>query len=138
MAFEHVVTVRFHEVDKAGIVFFGRVFEYCHVVFEEMLHEVLGNDMAAVFEGGRWGMPLVHAEADYKRPMRIGDRLRIRLEVERLGRRSITLRYTVAGEDGDVRATARLVHAFVDMERFASRPVPPELAQGLARLGALP
>jgi YbgC/YbaW family acyl-CoA thioester hydrolase len=138
MAFEHVVTVRFHEVDRAGIVFFGRVFEYCHVVFEELLHEVMGAGMSGVFEGGGWGMPLVHAEADYKNPMRIGDRLRIALEVERLGDHSVTLRYTIRGPDDGLRAVVRLVHAFVDLKAFHTVPTPREIREGLARFGLVP
>lgn len=137
MAFEHTVTVRFHEVDRAGIVFFGRAFEYCHIAFEELLTAALGH-VAAGLERGGWGMPLVHAEADYRRPMRMGDRLAIALAVERVGRRSIAFAYAIRGPDGDLRATARLVHAFVDLDGFRPRDVPAELLQGLSRLGLWP
>ncbi|RME74203.1 MAG: acyl-CoA thioesterase [Planctomycetota bacterium] len=141
MTFTHVVTVRFNEVDRAGIAFFGRVFEWCHEAYEE-LFATAGLRIRDMFEKESWAMPLVHAEADYRRPMRLGDRLAIDVRLERLGRRSLTLAYTVRGAEGgapdeDVRATARLVHAFVELDRFAPREVPDKVRDALARMGML-
>lgn len=141
MTFTHEVTVRFNEVDRAGIAFFGRVFEWCHEAYEE-LFATAGLRIRDMFEKESWAMPLVHAEADYRRPMRLGDRLAIEVRLERLGRRSLSLAYTVRGAEGgapdeDVRATARLVHAFVELDRFAPREVPDKVRDALARMGML-
>ena len=123
MPFEHVVTVRFHEVDRAGIAFFGRVFEYCHLTFEELV-AAAGVGISEIFDNQGWGMPLVHTEADFKGPMRLGDRLRVGLEVEGVGKSSITFAFEVRGSEGELRATAQLVHAFVDLRTFESIGVP--------------
>jgi 1,4-dihydroxy-2-naphthoyl-CoA hydrolase len=137
MHYEHVVTVRFNEVDRAGIAFFGRVFEYCHACFEETL-AASGQPLLAIFEHGGYGLPLVHAEADYTRPMRLGERLLVTLRVARLGGRSITFAYEVRGaQDKDLRATVRLVHAFVRLDGFAGMAVPDALRDALAGLGLL-
>ena len=134
MPFEHRLTVRFFEVDRAGIAFFGRVFEYCHAAYEALLVAV-DYPLAQVFDDEGWGMPLVHAEADFKRPMRMGEELAVRVTVGRLGKTSVTLDFTVLGvEDAEVRATARHVHACVDMERFAPLEVPARLRQALQSL----
>ena len=138
MAFEHVVTVRFQHVDRAGIAFFGQVFEYCHAAYEEML-VAAGLSLREIFDQGGWGMPLVHAEADYSRPMRMGDRLAVALEVARIGRSSLTFEYTVRGAEGrELRATVRLVHAFIDLDGFRKLTVPPSLVEALARLDLVP
>ena len=124
MSFEHRLTVRFFEVDRAGIAFFGRVFEYCHAAYEALLMD-LGYPLSEVFDNEGWGMPLVHAEADFQRPMRMGEELAIQVAVGRLGKTSVTFDFTVRGAaDGHVRATARHVHACVDMTRFESLEVP--------------
>ena len=137
MAFTHELTVRFHEVDRAGIAFYGRVFEYVHVAFEELLLAI-DPSWTSIFEQSGWGMPLVHADADFKRPMALNDRLRIEVEVEALGERSITFAFRVSGaEDGGLRATARQVHAFVDFASFQSIAVPEAMRDGLASLGLL-
>ena len=87
MSFEHFVTVRFHHVDRAGIAFFGRAFEYAHVAFEELL-ATTDESLTSVFDQGGWGMPLVHVEGDFNLPMRMGDRLRVEIRVKRLSERS--------------------------------------------------
>jgi 1,4-dihydroxy-2-naphthoyl-CoA hydrolase len=140
MPFTHVVTVRFNEVDRAGIAFFGRVFEWCHEAYEE-LFSAAGLAMQEIFDRESWGMPLVHAEADYRRPMRLGDRLAIDVRVERVGSRSVTFAYTVRGEGkagGDIRATARLVHAFIHLASFTPRQVPACVRDALDGMGLLP
>jgi 1,4-dihydroxy-2-naphthoyl-CoA hydrolase len=137
MAFTYEVSVRFHEVDRAGIAFYGRVFEYAHVAFEELLLAI-DSSWTSVFDDLGWGMPLVHADADFERPMRLSERLSVSVEVESMGARSLTFAFKVIGsQDGVTRATVRQVHAFVDMERFESMPVPDEMRQGLSRLGLL-
>jgi YbgC/YbaW family acyl-CoA thioester hydrolase len=121
-------------VDRSGIVYFGRFFEYCHIAYEEMLSAIFGG-LEGVFGQRDWGMPLVHAEADYQRPMRLDDTLTIELSIARLGGSSVTFAYRVLGDDGEQRATAQLVHAFVDMETFKGRPAPDEFRQGVRDLG---
>ena len=137
MAFEHVVTVRFQDVDRAGIAFFGKVFDYCHATYEELL-VALGRPIASLFEAGGFGMPLVHTEADFSRPMQLGDRLRVSVVVSEVSERTMTFDYTLRGaDDGELRATARLVHVFVDLQRFRARLVPEDLVRDLDQLGVL-
>ncbi|MCO5168654.1 MAG: acyl-CoA thioesterase [Planctomycetes bacterium] len=138
-AFERTLLVHFHEIDRAGIVYFARIFEYCHRVYEELLAEVVGP-LEAFFQQKDWGLPLVHAEADYARPLRLGDRVRVRLVVERLGERSVTFGYTLTcAATGEPRATARLVHACVTLRpAFAPRAMHPDYVAGLRGAGLLP
>lgn len=137
MAVRHELTVRFNEVDRAGIAFFGRVFEYCHEAFEELL-VAGGSSLAAVFDEEGWGMPLVHADADYSKPLRLSERIAVSVEVERLGRTSLTLAFEVRGAtEADLRARVRHVHAFVDMERFEPIPVPTLMIDVLRGAGLL-
>ena len=133
--FERTVTARFYESDPAGIVFFSRFFEYCHLVFEEMLGEALGGIDQLLARG--WGLPLAHAECDYQRPARVGDRLRVVMAVERVGERSLTFGYVVHAEDGAACATVKLVHVFVERPSFRAGPLPAELLASLRRLGLL-
>jgi YbgC/YbaW family acyl-CoA thioester hydrolase len=119
------VTPRFFEVDRAGIVFFSRVFEFCHATYEELFMSIdCGVDRLIERDG--LGMPLVHVEADFKRPMRMGEVLDIGVEVERLTARSIAFRYTLRGADAVVRATVLHVHAFVAFDALAGGEAPAE------------
>ncbi len=133
MPFEHSLTVRFHEIDRAGIVYFSRVYEYCHVTYEEMMTRALGTDLETYFRDSPWVAPLVHSEADFEHPMRIGDRLTISLAVKAVGRRSVTYDYIIRAGD-QVTATALLKHVCVDRTTFEPVPVPTALLEGLKRL----
>ena len=134
-AFVHRLVVRFHEIDRAGIAYFTRAYEYCHAAFEEMLVAALGVDLERFFSESEWMMPLVHSEADYLAPMRISDRLVVELRIERLGTSSVTFAYRVVGEDGVERARVRLVHACISRADFQKRALPESLVEGLRRLG---
>jgi 1,4-dihydroxy-2-naphthoyl-CoA hydrolase len=136
VAFEHTRTVRFHEIDRAGIVYFADVLQYCHVVYEELMTQIVGS-LEVFFSDSGWGMPLVHTEADYSRPNRLGDALRIALTVERLGKTSVTFAYEIWCQE-ELRARAKLVHAFVDMKTFKPIEAPQAFRQGLSSLGLLP
>src|SRR5512145_2250396 len=66
--------VRFQDVDAAGIVFYPRVLEYFSDAFVAFL-TANGTRLAEVLRERRWGAPLRHAEADYFKPLRYGDRI---------------------------------------------------------------
>ena len=135
MAFEHRITVRFQDVDRAGIAFFGCVFSYCHEAYEELLNAI-GYPLVDIFDAEGWGMPLVHAKSDFQHPMRMGEVLRIAVHVARLGDSSITLRFEVFGDvDGRPRAQVEHVHACIDLASFQTRSIPDRLRQAFSELG---
>ncbi len=133
--FRFPFTVLFGQVDAVGITFFSRAFETCHAAFEAML-EAGGLPLAEILSARDWAAPLVHAEADFKRPMRMGEELDIRVVVGRMGKTSVTFDFTVVGAiDGEVRATAQHVHACIDMAGFTQLEVPTRLRDALQSLG---
>lgn len=67
--------VRFQDVDAAGVVFFARYFDLVHDAYAAFL-ESRGHPLASMFATPAWILPLRHAEADYLRPLRLGDRRR--------------------------------------------------------------
>jgi len=135
MAYEHEVTCRFFHGDRAGIMFFGRIFEFCHEAFEELIGEFFPH-MGASFESNNFGMPIVHCHADFKRPILMQDRLIVSVEVANLSDKSVTFEYQLTGKaDGQLRATASIKHAFVDLKKFSSRTPPDIFVNGLVNLG---
>jgi len=137
MSFSHTTPVRFQDVDGAGVLFFGRIYDYLHVAYEEFWVSG-GVDRAYFFTGAPWVVPIVHSEADYKVPIRHGDTITVTIEVVKVGRASFTLRYDVAGSrgPGDRRVTARTVHAFTTREaegRLKPAPIPDDLRVFLLR-----
>jgi 1,4-dihydroxy-2-naphthoyl-CoA hydrolase len=121
VSFRATIPVRFQDVDAAGVLFFGRIFDYCHHAYEELI-ESSDVDRAHYFAGAEYLVPIAHAEADYRSPIRVGERVVVAIDVTRVGRASFRLRYRVTGHSAeDLRAEVVTVHAFVD--RATMRPI---------------
>jgi len=126
VSFTTTFLARFQDVDAGGVLFFGRIYDYCHHAYEEMM-ESEGVDRALYFAGASYLVPIAHSEADYRKPIRHGERIQVRIDVTRVGKASFTLRYHVTGMDGDLRVEASTVHAFVEKATMRPIPIPEDL-----------
>ena len=126
MSFQTALPVRFQDVDAGGVLFFGRIFDYCHQAYEEFV-ATSGVDPARYFAGAEYLVPIAHAEADYRTPIRHGERVTISIDVSRVGRASFGLRYRVTGPAEDLRVSVTTIHAFVDRATMKPIPIPDPL-----------
>lgn len=135
MAFRTTLTIRFGDIDYAGIVYYPRIVHFFHVAMEEFFSKGLGNDYARVLKEHRLGLPTVHLEADFRRPFQFGDRVDVEVFVEHLGNRSIRWRYRIFQQSSDeISVEGRVVTACVDLDTFTTISVPDwlrEEVQGL-------
>ena len=122
-SFDTTFQVRFGHVDPAGIVFFPRIFDYLHDVFEEVWEHHVGARYFHLLLDRRMGFPLVHSDVDFAHPLRFGDRPDVRVTCFRLGKSSIGLRYVIS-KDGRRCVDARLVTVCVDTDRMEPLPIP--------------
>jgi YbgC/YbaW family acyl-CoA thioester hydrolase len=133
MSFAIAFPIRFQDVDAGGVLFFGRIYDYCHQAYEEFWGSE-GIDRAHFFAGAEYLVPIAHSEADYRLPIRYGERIQIRVDVTRVGRASFTLRYHVTGRDpNDLRVEASTAHAFVNRATMKPIPIPEPLRAILLR-----
>lgn len=123
MSFRHERPVRFADEDHAQIVYYPRFFHFFHEAFEEMFAAHGVPYRQCLDENVGW--PAVHAEADYKRPVRFGDRLEILVSVARVGETSASFEY-VGTRVGDVEpaVTGKIVVACLDMATMRPQPIP--------------
>ncbi len=135
MSFEHEITVRFGDVDHARVVYLPRYFHYCHQALEEWFAAVLGVPYVDVVSTMGVGFPTVEASARFRAPLRYGDRVRVRVVLERLGRRSMACTYRLVRGDGVTAAEIRLTTACVDHATFRAVEIPPGLRERLAAPG---
>lgn len=135
MTFRAPLSVRFGDVDSAGIVYYPRFLHYCHVAMEEYFRAGLGRPYPQVLGEERFGFPAVHLEVDFRRPLRYGDEIEIEVRVVALGRTSATWRFRVFPRgEAEASAEARVVTAGIDLDSFRPRPVPQWFREGVARL----
>lgn len=105
--------VKLHDTDAAGILFFANQFKMVHDIYEQWLGK-MDFGLRDRFEKKDFYLPIVHAEADFQRPLRVGDAITITLSVARIGKTSFTLNYQLTGSDGIPVGTASTVHVITD------------------------
>ena len=122
------VKVYFYDADPAGIIFYASVFKYVHAAYEDFLRS-LSTERNFFFDRD-YILPIMHAEADYVRPIRVGDELRIDVVVSLLKSSSfeITYRFYIGAQFA---AMAKTVHVCVLKEKFEKIELPKDFHEKL-------
>lgn len=124
--YKHTTTIKLHDTDAAGVLFFGNQFKLIHDAYQAMLEESGVNFKHLVMESD-YALPIVHAESDYKGHVGVGDKLTIAVRLESIGTTSFTLEYTLLNARKDIVGTASTVHAAIDKETCEKIPLPEEI-----------
>jgi len=122
-------TIKLSDTDAAGRIFFAALLRVAHDAFEVYM-DGLGQPLARFLRGDSCSLAIIHAEADYRRPIGCGDALEVRVGVERVGTTSFVITYEFLRGEEEV-ATARTVHVAID--RHGSKTsLPDDLRQALS------
>ena len=125
MNFEHEFTVRFGEIDYARVMYYPRFFHLYHQTFEEWFSNALGAPYPDLVVGENLGFPAVRIESEFHNPLVYGDRISVRLQLEKIGAKSLICNYTIIRlSDGEVAASARITTVAVDNDSFKSVEIP--------------
>jgi 4-hydroxybenzoyl-CoA thioesterase len=137
MAFRSLLKIRFGDIDRAGIVYYPRFLHYFHVALEEAFPALLGIEYPVLVNDHRIGLPTVHLETDFHRPLRYGDVIEVEVRVRAVGRSAITFGYRVFKPGEDLpRIVGHNVTVCLDMESFTKREIPGWLRERLERCRA--
>lgn len=126
--FKYTVTINIHHTDLVGILYFGRLFEIAHTVYEAFL-ESKNIHLAHIITTKPYLLPIVHCNADYRRPMYLGEKLQVELTNSAFGEKSYTLQYLFKNSEGLLKANVTTIHAAVDKKTFQSILVPSEVRE---------
>ena len=132
-SFRQERTIHFSDCDPAGIVFYPQYFVMLNAHIEDWITEGLGVDYYALVSERRIGLPTVRLEVDFVAVSRMGDRVELELEVERVGGASLTLRRHIAGVGGDRRMTMRQVLVTTSLDTHRAIQLPADLRAALRR-----
>lgn len=112
--------IEFSDVDSSGRYHYGTVIRLLEASEVELLAEL------GLLDEIYTSMPRAHLEVDYLSTLYFMDEVEVRIEVEALGRTSVTFGFVIS-RDGKPCARGQLVTVFVDGE---GRPSPwPEAAR---------
>lgn len=134
MAFRSLMKIRFGDIDRAGIVYYPRFLHYFHVSLEEFFGQALGVDYSILINEHHIGLPTVHLQVDFSKPLRYGDLIAVEVSVLKIGKTSITFGYRVF-KQGNTRPwiEGHNVTVCLDMETFKKREIPDWLRQRLVK-----
>ena len=125
-AFTHTFPVRLHDIDAAGILFYGHLFRHAHDAYEAFMASI-GFPLDRLIREGNCLLPLVHAEADYRHPLRHGEVIQVELRVQHIGGSAFTLDYRFVDEAAREKARASTVHVHVNPAGDGTAPLPEDL-----------
>ena len=125
MAYKTRVQVRFGDVDKAGIVYYPRVFHYLHIAQEDFFAEYVGTAYDRLISEERIGFPTVSDSTDFLKTLNYGDVLEIVVHISRVGRSSVTFEFRVYKEGSDeLRVRSSQVKVAVNIDTWDKVAIP--------------
>jgi YbgC/YbaW family acyl-CoA thioester hydrolase len=125
-------TVRLQHTDAAGILFFANQLIFAHEAYEKFM-EHIGHSFVSIFDSSDYIIPIVHAEADYVGPLRVGDAITVELTIENIGNSSFVIAYYIRAVDGTEVGKCRTVHVAADRNSQSKIPIPASLRNALER-----
>lgn len=129
--YEKEITIRLSHTDAVGIMFFARLFDISDDILEGMLEDC-GIPMGEAIQSSVV-TPVVHAEADYKIPLTVGDKVKILGVVEHFGHTSLTWKFTFLHPRGGEAATVKIVQVSIHKITRMKVPLPDRLRESLAK-----
>src|SRR5438094_9176977 len=125
--------VRWSDVDFAGIIFYGSYVRFFEIA-ETELFRAAGLPHREFFDRFDIWLPRKAVHAEFFRPARLDDRLRVATYVARLGTKWLTLNSDVVHDDGPkLSAAGWQVLVWVDPPRPRSAPLLAELVRARGR-----
>ncbi len=121
--FTYHTKVRLKDTDATGVLYFSEQFKMALEAFEEFLF-CQGFSLRELLDTS-YLMPIVHAEADFIAPLRVGDPLEITVQVGKIGTSSIALQYAFFDPNRSISVgRVEIVHVVIDREKGVSVPIP--------------
>jgi acyl-CoA thioester hydrolase len=128
------VRVRFLECDPQGVLAHPRYLDLFDDTYMRLNTTRLGG-FAALMQGGIETL-VVKTEVEFAKSARAEEELVVTLDLERLGRSSVTLRYRATGrDDGELRAQAKTTYVCALVGQGRSAPFPRWMRERYLALG---
>ena len=135
--FKKKLTVRLHDADAAGILFYASQFLYVHDAYEELL-QLIGLPISSLLRDEPFMLPIVRAESQYFKPLHVGDEITVALQVGSIGVTSFVLVFDLFTADDKLVGKARTVHVTVSKQTQNKIALPEKLQRALETFQSAP
>ncbi len=123
--------INFYDCDPAGILFYGRIYDICHSTYEEMIQSF--NLTLNYWNNDDFVVPIIHSEAKYYKPVKIGETITIEIKTSQLRNSSFELEYITKNETGEKCHVVKTVHVVIDKKSWKKIDMPEEVKAGLSK-----
>lgn len=118
---QHIIRVRYRDIDYLGTVYYSRYLEYFEEARDELMH-ALGMPYSQ-FEQTGYAMPVIEAHCVYHHGAVFDEELLITSRVEHLPTARLRIDYTInARGDQKLIAEGYTIHAFINSQKRAVKP----------------
>lgn len=123
--------VNFYDCDPAGILFYAKIYELCHSVYEEMIQSF--NLKEDYWTNEDYVVPIIHSEANYKKPLVYNSFVEIELSVRSLSASAFKLFYNCKNEADELCVEVETTHVFVDKKTWKKKTIKDDVRAGLEK-----
>jgi len=133
--YKYKTKIKLYHTDAANLIFYSNLFNLAYECLEEFL-ESSDFSVLKIINEGKVLMPVVHAEADYIKPMRLGDKIEIQLSLGFVGKSSYKLNYDFYNESKNKVAHVKTAHVLISASDYKPVKLPEEFLAILKNLKA--
>lgn len=123
--------INFYDCDPAGILFYAKIYEICHSVYEEIIQSFNLNEN--YWENDDYVVPIIRSEATYHKPFVYNSFATIDLIVENISSSAFKLAYNCKNEHGELCVEVKTTHVFVDKKSWKKKQIKDEVREGLIK-----
>lgn len=126
-------TISLADTDAAGVLFFANQFRIIHLAYEELLN-MIGFPIKDILAKHKFALPIVQADAEFMRPLRVGDQIEINAMIKSVANSSFSIMYAIRKDDS-IYGTAKTIHISINKETGKKTPLDPAFKEKLNSLG---
>ena len=105
---EYVAHIELADTDAFGVIFWGSAVRWTQRGYENLARNA-GHPIEKMLSLD-YDHPIVNASMEYHRPLRLGDRIRVRTDIPKVGNRSFHVRSRVFGSDDQLAVQTTIIH----------------------------
>ena len=122
--------IKLGDTDAAGRIYFAAAFRIAHDAYEEAM-AAIGLPVTTMIEEGKVGFPVVHAEATYALPLKLGDQVFVTTRIKKVGNSSVNFLHELKTASGEIAITIHLIHVTVSPKTGKTLKMPPAFRRAL-------
>lgn len=126
MKHSHEQRIHFYQCDPAGILYFANIYNIAHNALEELfLLKYIDFEKYK-----NYLLPIVHSEADYKKPLKFNDFIIVSMQLDNISDHSFSFRYEIINKStNEISAIVKIVHTLIDKKNFQKVKIFSELIE---------